>query len=121
LLADRLGQRVDGEVYVFPGNGSKKHIVNVWHAWQRICKTTGIKGLRVHDLRHSYASQLASAGHSLSLIGRLLGHTQPQTTARYAHLFDDPLRKATEQVGAIVMNAGKEAPAPVKLKRRGRS
>jgi integrase len=120
LLADRLGQRVDGEVYVFPGNGSKKHIVNVWHAWQRICKTTGIKGLRVHDLRHSFASQLASAGHSLNLIGALLGHTQAATTHRYAHLFDDPLRKATEQVGAVVMNAGKEAPPPTPI-RRGRS
>jgi integrase len=120
LLADRLGAGANGEVYVFPGNGSKKHLVNVWHAWQRICKTTGIKGLRVHDLRHSYASQLASAGHSLSLIGALLGHTQPQTTARYAHLFDDPLRKATEQVGTIVMNAGKEAPPPTPL-RRGQS
>jgi integrase len=120
LLADRLGQSVDGVVYVFPGNGSKKHIVNVWHAWQRICKATGVKNLRVHDLRHSYASQLASAGHSLSLIGALLGHTQPQTTARYAHLFDDPLRKATEQVGAVVMNAGKESPPPTPM-RRGRS
>jgi integrase len=120
LLADRLGQKVDGEVYVFPGNGSKKHLVNVWNAWQRICKATGIEGLRVHDLRHSYASQLASAGHSLSLIGALLGHTQPQTTARYAHLFDDPMRKATEQVGAIVMSAGKEAPPPTPI-RRGRS
>jgi integrase len=118
LLAERVDRKAPGE-YVFSGNGSKHHLVNVWHAWQRICKTTGIEGLRVHDLRHSYASQLASAGHSLSLIGALLGHTQPQTTARYAHLFDDPLRKATEQVGAAVMNAGKEAPPPTPI-RRGR-
>ena len=52
--------------------------------------------------RHTYASLLASAGFSLPMIGALLGHTQPQTTARYAHLFDDPLRQATERVGAII-------------------
>jgi hypothetical protein len=51
----------------------------------------------------------------------LLGHSQPATTHRYAHLFDDPLRKATEQVGAIIENAGKEAPEPTPLKRGGRS
>ena len=56
----------------------------------------------MHDLRHTYASVLASAGLSLPIIGALLGHTQPQTTARYAHLLDDPLRAATERVGAIV-------------------
>jgi site-specific recombinase XerD len=64
----------------------------------------------VHDLRHSYASQLASAGVGLHVIGRLLGHTQPQTTHRYAHLLDDPLRVATERVGAIIAGA---APAEV--------
>jgi len=122
LLAERLAKRADGEVFVFPGRGDKQHLVNIWHAWIRLCKAADIKGLRLHDLRHSYASHLASSGHSLSLIGALLGHTQPQTTARYAHLFDDPLRKATEQVGAIVMNAGKEPSdeTVTPLKRGGR-
>lgn len=60
----------------------------------------------MHDLRHSYASILASAGLSLPVIGALLGHTQPATTARYAHLLDDPLRAATERVGAIVTGNG---------------
>jgi hypothetical protein len=54
----------------------------------------------------------------LPLIGALLGHRQPKTTARYAHLFDDPLRRATEQVGAMVANAGKPAAEPVPLKGR---
>lgn len=58
--------------------------------------------VRLHDLRHTYASVLASAGMCLPIIGALLGHTQPGTTARYAHLFDDPLRAATERVGAIM-------------------
>jgi len=71
-------------------------------AWAAICKAAQIKDLRIHDLRHSYASQLVSAGFSLPIIGALLGHTQPATTARYAHLADDPLRRATETVGAVV-------------------
>jgi hypothetical protein len=73
----------------------------------------------VHDLRHSYASILASAGLSLPVIGALLGHTQPGTTARYAHLFDDPLRAATERVGAIVSGNGADKPAAevIELKR----
>jgi hypothetical protein len=61
---------------------------------------------RIHDLRHTYASILASEGLSLPIIGALLGHTQPQTTARYAHLLDDPLRAATEKVGAVVTGDG---------------
>jgi integrase len=63
---------------------------------------SGLSDFRVHDLRHSYASFLASAGLSLPTIGALLGHSQPSTTARYAHLFDDPLRQATERVGEII-------------------
>jgi integrase len=62
---------------------------------------------RIHDLRHTYASILASSGLSLPIIGQLLGHTQSQTTARYAHLADDPLRAATERAGAVISGAGK--------------
>ena len=71
-------------------------------AWQSLCDAAGISDARVHDLRHTYASVLASAGHGLKIIGELLGHTQPSTTDRYAHLFDDPLRAATEHAGAIL-------------------
>ncbi|MGA8921271.1 MAG: tyrosine-type recombinase/integrase, partial [Pseudolabrys sp.] len=63
--------------------------------------------VRLHDLRHSFASILVSAGASLPLIGQMLGHTQVQTTQRYAHLYDDPLRKAAETVGEVV-----DAPLP---------
>jgi integrase len=62
LLAERLSKRVDGESFVFPGRGSTRRIINIWHAWIRLCKTADIKGLRLHDLRHSYASALVSAG-----------------------------------------------------------
>jgi integrase len=108
--------------YVFPGNGGQSHVVDIKRPWRHILRAAGIAGLRLHDLRHSYASQLASGGASLPLIGALLGHSNPTTTARYSHLFDDPQRAATEKVGAIIAAAGLPAPAPpVKLKRRGRS
>ena len=112
-------QHAVGE-YVFPGFGGSGHVVELKRAWRRICKAAGIIGLRIHDLRHSYASQLASGGASLPMIGALLGHSNPATTHRYAHLFDDPLRAATERVGAIITAAGKPAEEPVKLKRPGR-
>jgi integrase len=72
------------------------------YPWVRICRAAGISGLRIHDLRHSYASTLAGDGFSLPIIGALLGHASPTTTARYAHLVDDPLRRATERAGAIL-------------------
>ena len=95
--------------FVFPGPGPRGHRTSVKRDWAQVCKAAGIAGLRVHDLRHSYASQLASAGVGLHVIGALLGHSQPQTTHRYAHLFDDPLRQATERVGAIVEGNGRGA------------
>ncbi len=64
---------------------------------------------RIHDLRHNFASHLVSSGVSLHIVGKLLGHTQPQTTARYAHLSDDPLRDAANQFGLIVTHGVKKA------------
>ena len=81
---------------VFPG------LRSVRHDWQKICQAAGLEGVRVHDLRHSFASFLASSGLGLPVIGQLLGHTQAQTTHRYAHLLDAPLREATGKVGALV-------------------
>ncbi|MGA7390656.1 MAG: site-specific integrase [Pseudolabrys sp.] len=98
LLTAIRAKAPDNTELVFPG-------ADLRTPWPKICKAAGITGVRVHDLRHTFASVLASAGFSLPMIGALLGHTQPGTTARYAHLFDDPLRQATERVGAII--AGK--------------
>jgi integrase len=88
--------------WVFPGRNGVGHLIDVKKSWHSICAAGEITGVRLHDLRHTYASVLASAGLSLPIIGALLGHTQPGTTARYAHLFDDPLRAATERVGTII-------------------
>jgi len=100
----RPGQpKRDPSPYLFPGKGTDVPMVEIKTAWAAIRKAARLDdGVRLHDLRHSYASILASEGLSLPVIGALLGHTQPGTTARYAHLLDDPLRAATERVGAIV-------------------
>jgi integrase len=87
--------------FVFPGRLGG-HRVELKADWAEICKKAGIVNARMHDLRHTYASLLASAGLSLPVIGALLGHTQSQTTHRYSHLLDDPLREATERVGAAI-------------------
>ena len=71
-------------------------------AWVEILREARISDLRVHDLRHWHASLLASMGLSLPIIGALLGHSSPSTTARYAHLLDEALRQATDRVGEIV-------------------
>jgi len=87
--------------YLFPGNEPGKSLKDMHGAWYAICAAAELKDVRIHDLRHTYASHLVSGGHSLPLVGRLLGHTQASTTQRYAHLADDPLRKATEEFGAM--------------------
>ncbi|MBA4033797.1 MAG: integrase [Bradyrhizobium sp.] len=88
--------------FVFPSDGKTGHLVDIKKGWAALCKTAAITGLRMHDLRHSFASQLASSGASLPLIGALLGHSSPTTTHRYAHLFDDPQRAAVEKIGTII-------------------
>ncbi len=70
--------------------------------WSGVMRQAGLEGYRRHDNRHTYASHLVSSGLSLEIVGRLLGHTSPETTQRYAHLADDPLRRATEMFGAKV-------------------
>jgi integrase len=88
--------------YIFGGRWGRGHRITVEGPQKRIWKAAKITGLRIHDLRHSYASHLASAGIGLHTIGALLGHSNPKTTHRYAHLMDDPLREATERAGAII-------------------
>ena len=104
--------RHNGE-FVFPGRDGG-HRRDVQGAWRAACKSAGITGARLHDLRHTYASVLASAGLSLPVIGALLGHQTPATTARYSHLTNDPLRAATERAAAIII--GKPSAEIVPLK-----
>jgi integrase len=117
LLAELEKTAKHGAEYVFPGRLGG-HRLDVKDAWHSICKAAKIAGCRVHDLRHTYASVLASAGQSLPIIGALLGHTQPSTTARYAHLQSDPLRAATEIAGAIITGKPSAEVVPIKGVRR---
>lgn len=86
---------------LFPGLTRRKLRV----FWDDVCVAAKIEDVRIHDLRHAFASFLVSAGLSLPVIGALLGHTTPTTTARYAHLLDNPLRDATERVGTLWTDA----------------
>jgi integrase len=119
LLAEiHRHQTAQGE-WVFPSADSQtQHRIDIDKTWQHLLRAAGIEGLRIHDLRHSFASQLASGGASLPLIGALLGHSNPTTTARYAHLFQDPQRAAVERVGAVIGAAGKEPPTALRIKPR---
>jgi integrase len=103
--------------WVFP-DGRGHHRVDLQFQWRQIRRAAGLEDLRLHDLRHSYASHLVSAGFSLPVIGALLGHSRPQTTARYAHLYDDVTRAATETVGAIVAGNPKAEVLPLEKGRR---
>jgi integrase len=121
IRAEQGGKRHALPEYVFPSHGESGHVVELKRVWRQLCKAAKIDGLRLHDLRHSFASQLASGGASLPLIGALLGHSNPSTTHRYAHLLDDPQRQAVEKVGAVITAAGKPIAEPVPLRKGRRS
>ena len=71
---------------------------NLNDPWDIICERAGLEDMRLHDCRHSYASRALALGESLPMIGRLLGHTQVETTARYAHLAQDAVRESAVRV-----------------------
>lgn len=110
--------RIEGNPYVIPGEKDGAPRADLKRPWASITKAAGLDGLRLHDIRHSFASVGAGASMGLPIIGRLLGHSQPQTTARYSHLHADPLRRAANTIGATIsaaMDSGQRAEvAPLK-------
>ena len=90
--------------WVFPTNGANGLPDRNWPQgfWQRIRGEANLSDVRLHDLRHSYASFALRRGESVLAIGRLLGHVAPQTTLKYTHLADSMVREAVEVVGAVV-------------------
>ncbi len=90
--------RDDCNPWVIAGRLPGTHLTDLQRPWRRIRKRAGLEDLRIHDLRHSYASRALALGESLPMIGSLLGHTQIQTTARYAHLARDSIRNAASRV-----------------------
>jgi integrase len=102
----------EGSDYVFPAMKGDKHYVGLPKAWERIRKQAGLDDVRLHDLRHSFASVGAGAGMGLQVVGKLLGHKDPKTTARYSHIADDPARAAADRISgniAAAMNGEAEA------------
>ena len=78
--------RTPGSPWVFPGRKKGTRLVNLNDSWDRVRKEAGLEDVRLHDLRHTFASRALALGESLPMIGKLLGHAKVQTTARYAHL-----------------------------------
>jgi integrase len=97
--------RLEGNPHVICGERPGRHLVNIEKPWRRIRAAAKLDDVRLHDLRHSYASVAAMGGQSLIVIGKLLGHSQPATTARYAHLADDPVKVASDAVGRRIAQA----------------
>jgi integrase len=112
LLRRREAEREQGRVVrlkddrVFPSTLAAPHF-KLERDWVQIRASAGLDGLRMHDLRHTYASLLVGQGLSLPVIGALLGHSKPATTNRYAHLSLGPLRVAADLVGHLVTSGGK--------------
>ena len=92
----------DGEpdaTFVVRGKVQCKHLVNLKDPWGIIRHNAGIDDVRIHDLRHCFASIGAMSGMSLPMIGALLGQKEIATTQRYAHLSDNPVRSASDRIG----------------------
>ena len=97
--------QLDGNPYVIAGQKEGAALVNLEKPWRAIRKAAGLDDVRLHDLRHAFASVAASSGMGLPIIGKMLGHSQPATTARYAHLESDPVKAAAAVVAGRIAAA----------------
>ena len=102
--SERSGQPMDCE-YIFPSPITRRPSPSLYFPWQRIRVRAGLPDLRLHDLRHSFASFLVNRGVSLYVVQGLLGHGHTRYTQRYAHLAPDTLREAAETVGNVIADA----------------
>lgn len=92
-------ERIEGSCFVIAGERPNRPRSDLKRPWAQITRAAGLEGLRLHDLRHTFASYGAAAGMGLTIVGRLLGHADPKTTNRYSHFDADPLRRAANAVG----------------------
>ena len=102
-------------LYVCFGQKPDGHLVGIHKIWQRIRAQAGLEDIRLHDLRHSFASVAAANNMGLPIIGALLGHSQPATTQRYAHLSIDPLKAASDEIAKKIDTALKKEPKRAKV------
>ena len=99
--------RTGDNPWVIAGRRPGRRLASLHFPWGRIRERAGLADVRLHDLRHSFASGGLLVGEGLPMIGKLLGHSQVQTTARYAHLADDPVKAAADRIaGRIAEVAG---------------
>lgn len=103
-LIGRLPSR-GKSAWLFPSPRTDKPCQSLYYPWERIRKRAGLHDLRLHDLRHSYASNLVNGGVSLYVVQQLLGHSNPRTTQRYSHLERDTLSQASEIAAQTVLRA----------------
>ena len=99
LLHTIKALHINDSPFLFPSKVAGQPIREVKNFWKTVLRLAKIENVRIHDIRHTYASHLVSSGLSLRIVGKLLGHTQASTTQRYAHLADEPLREAAELFG----------------------
>jgi integrase len=99
--------------WVFPAASGRSHFVGLQKAWERVRTRAGLPDLRLHDLRHSFASFAVADGATLFMVGKILGHRQSRTTEVYAHLSDDPLRALANRTAARIASAMKGGEAAV--------
>ena len=113
-------EKLEDNPYVITGKKQGSRLTDLQHPWRRIRAKAGLDDVRIHDLRHSYASGALALGEGLPMIGKLLGHTQVQTTARYAHLANDPVKTAagrvSDTIGAAML--GQRPKAKRRVRRR---
>ena len=102
--------RNDDNPRVIVGRKAGSHLTDLQHPWRRIRDRAGLPDVRIHDLRHSFASRALALGEGLPMIGKLLGHTQVQTTARYAHLARDTVKASAARIGDSIDNDLDAAP-----------
>ena len=100
--ADILMKRKATGEFVFPSADPDRPVTALQKSWVKVRRQASLEGLRIHDLRHSFASLALGQGASLALIGKALGHSSPRVTERYAHLTDDPLRDLVDGVEAAL-------------------
>jgi integrase len=112
--------RVEGNPHVIAGARRGRPLVNLEKPWRAIRKMAGLDDVRLHDLRHAFASIAASSGMGLPIIGKMLGHTQPQTTQNYVHVASGPVKAAAAKVAgtiAAAMAGGRATGAVAPLRR----
>jgi integrase len=106
LVGELLPRRVPGKPWVLvSARGTAVYKWNVGRAWHRIRAAAELGDMRIHDLRHSFASDALMSGVPLAVVGKVLGHTRPQTTARYAHISDEVVADALERATARIVGA----------------